>query len=164
MTLLKPYNGTVKADWVDYNQHMNVAYYVMAFDHATDAVFEDLGIGEEYCVSGKRSLFAVEQHIVYDHELTEGEGFEVVTYPAALGRKTLHLIMAMRHAGGGHLVATQEHLFVHVDMAARCAVAWGDDVYERLSATLAAYDARKTDDTFWRTVLAPRLNRAILKK
>ena len=87
--MLKVYQGQVQPGWVDYNQHMNVAYYTMAFDHATDAAFEEWGIGKAYCTVGKHSLFAVEQHIVYDRELTVGAPFEVITYPVALGRKTL---------------------------------------------------------------------------
>lgn len=60
---------TVRPDWIDYNGHMNVAFYVMAFDHATDGLFDVLGIGAAYCQRENRSVFAVEQHIAYKREL-----------------------------------------------------------------------------------------------
>ena len=161
---LSPYHGAVQADWLDYNGHMNVAYYVMAFDHATDAVFDEWQIGADYCRDQQRSLFAVEQHTVYDRELTQGAGFEVVTYPVRLSPKTLHLIMAMRHREAGFLVATQEHLFVHVDMVARRAVPWSDTAYQGLQDHMAAYERVKEADDLWQSVLVERLGRAILKK
>ncbi|MEO0393558.1 MAG: thioesterase family protein [Pseudomonadota bacterium] len=159
-----PYHGTVLPAWLDYNQHMNVAYYTLAFDHAMDAAFEEWHIGADYGTSQQRSLFAVEQHIVYDRELLADASFEVITYPASVAPKKLHLIMAMRHREDGYLAATQEHLFIHVDMVARRAVPWSDDIYQRLIKNCAAYDAVKQNDDLWQTHLAPRLNRAILKK
>ena len=51
------YRGSVQAEWIDYNGHMNLAYYVLAFDKATDALFERLGIGGDYVRVQRCSVF-----------------------------------------------------------------------------------------------------------
>lgn len=110
---------TVRPEWIDYNGHMNVAYYVMAFDHATDRLFDALGIGAEYCRRENRSVFAVEQHIAYKRELTRGERLVVSSQLLGFDDKRLHFFQRMGSEDGGHLAATMESLGVHVDMAAR---------------------------------------------
>ena len=64
---------TVRPEWIDYNGHMNVAYYVLAFDHATETLFETLGIGEDYVRAAKCSLFVVDMHVTYEQELVAGD-------------------------------------------------------------------------------------------
>jgi len=59
----------VKADWIDYNGHMNVAYYVLVFDHSTDALLESLGLGEAYRQGENKSFFVVESHVTYENEV-----------------------------------------------------------------------------------------------
>ena len=59
----------VNEEWIDYNGHMNLAYYVLAFDHATDAFFDHLGLGIDYLKSNNCSTFTLEAHITYDREL-----------------------------------------------------------------------------------------------
>jgi hypothetical protein len=49
---LLPHNDTVRSEWIDFNGHMNVAYYVLAFDRATDRLLKHLGLGEEYATRG----------------------------------------------------------------------------------------------------------------
>ncbi len=85
---------------------MNVAYYVMAFDHATDGLFDLLGIGAEYCRRENRSVFAVEQHIAYKRELTRGERLVVSSQLLGFDDKRLHFFQRMAAEGGGHLAAT----------------------------------------------------------
>jgi acyl-CoA thioesterase FadM len=70
---------TVRPEWIDYNGHMNVAFYVLAFDHATDVFFDFLELGEPYRQQTGNSLFALEAHIVYKAELKQGETLRVTT-------------------------------------------------------------------------------------
>ncbi len=113
------HHETVRPEWIDYNGHMNVAFYVMAFDHATDGFFDGLGVGAAYCRREGRSLFAVEQHIAYKRELREGERFVIATQLLGFDEKRLHFFQRMAPEGGDYLAATMESLGVHVDMAAR---------------------------------------------
>lgn len=110
---------TVRSEWIDYNGHMNVAFYVMVFDHATDGLFDALGIGADYCRREGRSVFAVEQHVAYRRELTEGARILVSSQLLGFDDKRLHFFQRMAAEGADHLAATIECLGVHVDMATR---------------------------------------------
>ena len=137
---------TVRSEWIDYNGHMNVAFYVMAFDHATDGLFDTLGIGAEYCQRENRSVFAVEQHIAYKRELTEGERLVVSSQLLGFDDKRLHFFQRMAPEGG-NLAATMESLGVHVDMGARRASAFPDSAREALSRLMAQQaDIARPDD------------------
>ena len=61
---LQIYRDRVRPEWIDYNGHMNVAYYVLAFDYATDAFFDHLGIGRDYKNAANCSTFAVEMNVL----------------------------------------------------------------------------------------------------
>ena len=124
---------TVRSEWIDYNGHMNVAYYVMAFDHATDTLFDTLGIGAAYCRRENRSVFAVEQHIAYKRELTDGQRLVVSSHLIGFDDKRLHFFQRMAPEGGGYLAATMESLGVHVDMAARRAAPFPAEAREALA-------------------------------
>ena len=130
---------TVRPDWIDYNGHMNVAFYVMAFDHATDGLFDVLGIGAEYCRRENRSVFAVEQHIAYKRELKEGERLVVSSQLLGFDDKRLHFFQRMAPEGGDYLAATMESLGVHVDMTARRAAAFPEAAHEALSRLMAQH-------------------------
>ena len=117
---------SVLPEWIDYNGHMNVAYYVLVFDHATDALFDLLGIGETYRRENNSSLFVVESHITYDREVAEGAHLRVTTQILDCDEKRLHFFHHMYHAMEGYLVATTEILSVHVDMNSRRTAPFAD--------------------------------------
>lgn len=72
---LRTASRTVPSEWIDYNGHMNVAYYVMAFDQSLDEVFTALGIGEEAAAARAMGSMALQTQICYTGELHEGEAF-----------------------------------------------------------------------------------------
>ncbi len=76
---LELHHETVRPEWIDYNGHMNVAYYVLAFDLATDSFFDFLGLDEAYRETSGNSTFAVEAHITYQRELAEGDPLRFAT-------------------------------------------------------------------------------------
>jgi acyl-CoA thioester hydrolase len=110
---------TVRPDWIDYNGHMNVAYYVLAFDHATDVFFDFLGLGEPYRRETGNSLFALEAHIVYKAELKQGETLRVTTQLLAHDDKRLHFFHAMYNAASGAFSAGLETIGLNVALATR---------------------------------------------
>ena len=69
----------VRPEWCDYNGHMNLAFYVLVFDHATDAFWNTLGIGLDYRDRTNNSTFGVESHITYDREVLEGDEVRCTT-------------------------------------------------------------------------------------
>ncbi|MCP5425733.1 MAG: thioesterase family protein [Gammaproteobacteria bacterium] len=113
------YQGNVPPAWIDYNGHMNVAYYVLAFDHATDALMDYLGMDAGYRARTQCSTFVVEMHVNYQRELHAGEPFNVATQLLGFDSKRIHYFHRMMHATQDVLIATTELLLIHVDLTER---------------------------------------------
>jgi len=135
----EPYRDAVAAEWIDYNGHMNVAYYVLAFDRATDRLFDYLGIGEAYRRATQHSVFALEAHVTYERELRQGDAFAIDTRLIDADRKRLHLFHAMTRSKDGELSATIEVMGLHVEMAGPKSAPLPDDVYAKVEALLAEH-------------------------
>lgn len=112
-------DATVLTDWIDYNGHMNVGYYNVAFDRATDALFDRLGIGVDYVRSTNRSFFTLETHVHYVGEVLEGAPLRYDVQLLDHDAKRIHVFFRMFHATEGFLSATSEQMCLHVDMATR---------------------------------------------
>ncbi len=125
---------TVLPEWCDYNGHMNLAFYVLVFDHATDALFNGVGIDQNYRDTVAHSSFAVESHITYDNEVLEGAELFCTTQLLDFDEKRVHYFHRMYHAEEGYLAATTELLSVHVDLAARRVVPMPEEFQNRLAA------------------------------
>jgi acyl-CoA thioester hydrolase len=122
--------GSVEPSWIDYNGHMNVAYYHQAFDRATDVLLRRIGLGEEYVEREMRSMFALEDRLVYLKELRVGEPFYVTVQLLDFDEKRLHYFLRMVHAERKFLAATCEHLSIFVDMNVRKSSVMPGDVRE----------------------------------
>jgi len=116
---LSLYTGIVPPEWIDYNGHMNVAYYVLAFDHATDALMDYLGMGQDYRESQQCSAFVVESHVNYQRELVAGDPMRITTQLLGFDSKRIHYFHRLYHATRGFLSATTELIVIHVDLAER---------------------------------------------
>lgn len=117
-------DGTVLPEWIDINNHMNVAYYVLAFDQAVDALWEKFGITQNYVNTSNSSTFAVESHITWQHELGPDAPFVITTQLLAYDGKRIHQFMRMYHAEERYLAATAEWLNLHVDLTLRKVTPW----------------------------------------
>ena len=155
-TALGPHREIVRPDWIDYNGHMNVAYYGLVFDHATDAVLDQFGIGPtEYVPKGAGSMFVVEAHMTYDREVRLGDTLMVGTRLLGLDAKRLHLFHTMNHAGEGFLVATTEIMLLHVDQVQRRSSAMPAWAQTRLDETLAEHRTLAMPDRVGRRIGLP---------
>jgi acyl-CoA thioester hydrolase len=110
---------TVLPEWTDYNGHMNVAYFVLIFDHGTDAFYPLIGLGQPYRDRTGKSTFAVEAHITYGREASVGDEIMVTTQLLGFDEKRIHYFPVMSHAEEGYQMATQEQLALHVDLTKR---------------------------------------------
>jgi acyl-CoA thioester hydrolase len=117
--LIRLHTETVRPEWIDYNGHMNVAYYVLAFDHATDRLLDHAGLGIAYVKETNRSVFVLEMHVTYEREVGEGDSLAFTTRILDIDAKRVHLIHAMHHAAEGWLAATNELVLMHIDLEAR---------------------------------------------
>jgi acyl-CoA thioester hydrolase len=114
--LLETYRTDVLPEWIDYNGHMNVAYYVLVFDRGTDGLLDRLGLGEAYRRSSNFTLYALEAHVSYLREVRVGDPLVVTTQLVAGDAKRLHFFHFMHHAEAGYLAATEELMTLHVDL------------------------------------------------
>ena len=138
---LDRYRGSVLADWVDVNKHMNMAYYLVAFDKATDVLLEQLGLAGDYTRHGLGMIFVVEAHVTYERELCEGEPIRITTQMVDRNAKLIHLFHAMFHSDTGYGVATSELLLLNVDFKTRRSAPWPGACIERMEALAAAHRA-----------------------
>lgn len=129
----------VRPEWVDYNGHMNVAYYVLIFDHATDAVLDRLDIGEAYRKRSGCSVFVAEAHVTYEREVGEGEQVEIASRVIGFDGKRLILYHEMTSPDEDGLVASNEVLCLHVDLEARRTAPLPADAASRIAAVAEAH-------------------------
>lgn len=129
----------VREEWIDYNGHMNVAYYVLLFDRCVDEAFKTLGMGPDYVARRGASFFTVEIHIQYLRELPVGAPVEATLRLIAYDAKRLRVFMELFNTETGELSATADQLFLHVDMASRRAAAFPEDVNAQVEAMRAAH-------------------------
>lgn len=137
--LFAEHSGRVKPEWIDVNGHMNLAYYLLAFDQATDTLLHHHGIGSTYTRSTNCGFFVLETHLTYEQELLEGEPFRIHTQVLGLDAKRLHYFHAMFHAEKGFLAATNEIMAVHVDLSVRRSAAWPPSAFASLTAMAGAH-------------------------
>jgi acyl-CoA thioester hydrolase len=139
MTIESPlllYNGVVQPEWIDYNNHMNIAYYVLAFDHATDALIDYVGMGQDYREQTQCSTFVVESHINFQRELIAGDSIHVTTQLLGFDSKRIHYFHRMYHTHKGFLAATTELIAIHVDLKLRHSDAMPLPVLDRFNAIM----------------------------
>ena len=133
----------VRPEWVDYNGHLNVAYYMLAFDHATDAVLDHLDLGADYRRRSGHSNFVVEAHIVYARELHEGDAMRITSQLLGIDAKRLHLFHRMYAApdadNGDAPAATVELMILNVDMTTRRSAPMPDDTLARIEPLARAH-------------------------
>ncbi|MEO1246279.1 MAG: thioesterase family protein [Pseudomonadota bacterium] len=132
------YRGRVARDWIDVNRHMNVAYYVLAFDYGVDALWTRFGITEASIAATGQSTFAVESHVTYQAELRLDEEFIVTSQILAYDRKRLHQFQRMFRAHDMALAASCEWMNLHVDLGERKVVPWPETVLDKIAALAAA--------------------------
>ena len=108
----------VEPAWIDYNGHLNMAYYNVLFDRAVDEVFELLGCGADYVKTGF-STFTAEVHVRYLRELHAGDPVRVTFQLLDYDAKRMHYFEQLFHAEEGWVSATSENMSLHVDMAAK---------------------------------------------
>src|SRR5262245_37672166 len=98
---LNRHRATVPPEWIDLNEHMNVGFYVVAFDHATETLCDQLGLGWDYTRTNTGTTFVLEAHVTYDQEVKAGDPLCVTTQILDFDSKRLHYIHLMYHATEG---------------------------------------------------------------
>lgn len=116
---------TIPPEWIDRNGHVNVAYYVLAFDYATDNLYDELGIGEAYQTQGF-SVFTLGMNVDYLREIFEGTQVKITTQLINHDAKRLHYFHRMVNLDAGYAAATNECIAMHVDLNKRRSAPFND--------------------------------------
>jgi len=118
MPALITYNTPILADWVDYNGHLRDAFYLLIFSYATDAFMDRIGLASDDRAANGNSLFTLEAHINYLHEVKLSEEVEVRTQIVGHDRKRVQLYHSLYKVGGNEELAASDQMLLHVDLAA----------------------------------------------
>lgn len=129
----------VKPEWIDYNGHMNVAYYVMAIDHALDEAFDAMGIGIESVQKHRMGPMALVNQIHYLDELMEGQEFACDVQILDADHKRIHSFTTMHHLAKGTVAATYESLSMNVDLEARRSANYPPEMAAKVMAMKEAH-------------------------
>ena len=109
----------IKKEWTDYNEHMNMAYYVLIFDEAWEIVLNKFKMGGSNAQITKRSTMVVETRTTYNNEVKENDEVEVVLTHFDHDKKRLHLKCEMYEKKSNKLAATIESLSLYIDLDKR---------------------------------------------
>ncbi|MFC0243546.1 thioesterase family protein [Rhodopseudomonas telluris] len=145
----------IEPGWIDYNGHLNMAYYNVLFDRAIDQMWIELGIGPDYLKTRGGSTFTAECHVRYLREVHLGDPVRVHVYLIAADEKRIHTFEELRHADEGWLSATSENMGMHVDMSVRKVAPFPPDIQARVDRVAAAHRALPKPEGIGRSVAMP---------
>ena len=140
MTLISCPIINVQKDWIDYNGHMNMAYYNVVFDKGVDHMFDVLEAGAAYTKATNGSFFAMEVHVTYAEEVVLDDPLRVTVQLLDANDKCLHIFMQMFHAEKGYLAATLEQMSLHVDLRQRKAAPLPATISTNIQKVREAHD------------------------
>ncbi|MFT4065742.1 thioesterase family protein [Paraburkholderia sp.] len=139
--VLPSYRETVRAEWVDYNGHMRDAFYMLVFSLAADVLIDLIGLPDAIRTARHRSIYTLEAHLNYLHEIKEGTQVRVDMRILAHDAKRLHLYLEMfaTHDTRAEPVAASEQMLLHVDTTGPRGVAFDPDVEARVRELARAH-------------------------
>ena len=112
-------NQIIKKEWTDYNNHMNMAYYVLVFDQIWEIILEKFKMGEQSAKTTNMSTMVVETHTTYNNEVKEGDEVEINLTFLDHDKKRLHFKMEMIEKSSKKIAATLEMLSLYIDLNQR---------------------------------------------
>ncbi|MER8930921.1 thioesterase family protein [Mesorhizobium sp. M0859] len=128
----------IEKDWIDYNGHLNMAYYNVLFDRAGDDAFEKIGLGAEYARTRALTSYSAEVHVCYVRELHFGHSVTATFQLLDHDEKRMRFYQELRHVDGW-LAATSEQLSLHVDMSGPRVVPFPPDILANLERVQAKH-------------------------
>ncbi|SFQ52140.1 acyl-CoA thioester hydrolase [Pseudomonas sp. NFPP07] len=137
MPVLTTYTTRISPDWVDYNGHLRDAFYLLIFSYATDALMDRLGMDSNHREASGNSLFTLELHLNYLHEVKLNTEVEVRTQIIGHDRKRLHLYHSLHKVGDDLELAGNEQMLLHVDLAGPRSAPFSESVLQCLQAIAA---------------------------
>lgn len=146
----------IEPGWIDYNGHLNMAFYNVLFDRGVDHVYDRLGIGADYVRDGGGSCFTMEVHVHYLNELTAEDPVSITFQLVDQDVKRLHFFQTMINARTGELAATSEQLALHVDMTSRRSAPFPDAILEKIAGLRQAHALLAAPEQLGHVIGIPR--------
>ena len=106
-------------EWTDYNNHMNLSFYILVFDKAAEKILSKFNMGEEAAIKTKRSTMVVETHTTYNNEVKEDDNVDVYLTYCDHDKKRLHYKLEMYEKSKNVLSATTEVLALYINLDLR---------------------------------------------
>ena len=106
-------------EWTDYNNHMNLSFYILVFDKAAEKILSQFKMGEEAAKKEKRSTMVVETHTTYNNEVKEDDDVDVYLSYCDHNKKRLHYKLEMYEKSKNVLSATTEVLALYINLDLR---------------------------------------------
>ncbi|MEK9976050.1 MAG: thioesterase family protein [Pelagibacteraceae bacterium] len=120
-------NQIIKKEWTDYNNHMNMAYYVLVFDQIWEIILEKFKMGEQSAKTTNMSTMVVETHTTYNNEVKEGDEVDINLTFFDHDKKRLHFKMEMIEKSSKKLSATLEMLSLYINLDKRRVTEFEDE-------------------------------------
>ncbi|PWU29684.1 acyl-CoA thioester hydrolase [Pseudomonas delhiensis] len=137
------YRTPVLRDWIDYNEHLRDAFYLLIFSYATDALMERIGLDEAGRADTGHTLFTLEAHINYLAQAKLGDALEVRTRFIDRDLKRLHIVHDLHREGSDEPLAVSEQMLMNVDFQAGRACVFADAVDRRVSELFRQYQGAR---------------------
>lgn len=129
------YRTPVQPDWIDYNQHLNDAYYVVAMSRACDTFMTLVGIDEAYRTTTHCTLYSLEAHTHWLREVKFGETMAIGAHVISADAKRVHLGFEVTVEGKDGLAATGEFMLLHYRQGENAgATAFPDAIRDAIAA------------------------------
>jgi acyl-CoA thioesterase FadM len=145
MTELPIYRAEIQPEWIDYNGHLRDAYYGLIASFAIDEVMDVLGLDAAYRERTRCTLFTLEAHLHYLHEVKSSDDLGVVSSVFDFDRKRIHIGCRFTCPRVGEAVATAEMMLLHVHQGDKPTVAaFPEEVSVKLEALKASPASRET--------------------
>jgi acyl-CoA thioester hydrolase len=145
----------IEPQWIDYNGHLNVAYYNVLFDRAVDELYELIGLGPAYLEKHRHTTMVAEAHVRYLRELRQEDPVRVTVQLVDYDAKRIHLFEKLLHASENWVSATSENMTLGVDMTSKKVAPFTDDVLRMLERMQTAHAVLPRPQAAGRAVKMP---------
>jgi acyl-CoA thioesterase FadM len=123
VTELLVYRATIEPAWIDFNGHVRDAYYALVASYAFDDVMDHLGLDAAYRERTHCTLYTLEEHLHYLHEVKSSDDLTVITSILDFDSKRIHAGCRFICSRVSEAVATVEMMLLHVHQGDRPTVA-----------------------------------------
>ncbi len=145
----------IEPEWIDYNGHLNMAFYTVLFDRCSDQAYPLLGFGEHVASERGLTTYTADIRIRYLRELHLGNRVRCSMQIIDFDRKRFHTYQELYHEDGW-LAATAEAMTLHVDMSGPRVADMPDDIFAKLSAMATQHAKLPRPDRIGRPIGIPR--------